>query len=475
MNTLTGIRVRFAPSPTGNLHIGGLRTALFNWLFARHNKGTFLLRIEDTDIERSKPEFLHSIMGALEWCSITSDEEPVIQTHSIEIHKKLIKQLLDEEKAYRCYCPLSTDVENMDYFRYGSFCRTKKPLTTDQSFVVRIKLPHDQKRIEFNDLIYGPISFPVDQFDDFIIARSDGTPIYNFVVVADDVAMKITHIIRGEEHLQNTPKQIILYNALGYSVPYFAHLPLILGPSGTKLSKRDAATSVLDYKKNGYLPQALCNYLVRLGWSHGDQEVFSIDELINYFTLDGVGKKGAIFDQKKLDWLNGVYLRKMDNQELVDLIQRDVDHNFCADLSTWNHTQLLGLVNLYKERVSTLLELSSKLRNLYFHNQPLDDREVAQWVQENAVTNLTKIVEDLIRSDTYDLEYLKNLIKTTSKNAGIPLVELAQPIRLALTATTSSPGIFELMDLLGKDETIHRLKNFITIVTESSSKKGKKE
>lgn len=470
-NDMSGVRVRFAPSPTGHLHIGSLRTALFNWLFARHTKGTFLLRIEDTDIERSKPEFTASIFTALEWLSIDVDEPYAIQTHSIDIHKTLIKKLLDEGKAYRCYCPLSTDVENMDYFRYGSFCRMKEPLTTDQSYVVRIKLPHDQNRIEFNDLIYGPVSFPLDQFDDFIIARSDGTPIYNFVVVADDAAMKITHVIRGEEHLQNTPKQIILYQALGFKIPHFAHLPLILGPSGSKLSKRDGATSVLDYRKNGYLAHALCNYLVRLGWSHGDQEIFSIDELINFFTIEGVGKKGSIFDHKKLDWVNGIYLRQTDNQAIIDLIQRDVDHNFCADLSKWTHKQLLGLISLYKERATTLVELSSKLRALYLHNQSITDEDKEQWVRENTIKHLSSVVDELVKTEDYTPEYLKNLLKMVSKNAGIPFVELAQPLRLALTTTTSSPGIYELMDLLGKKETVDRIKNFITIITESTSKK----
>jgi glutamyl-tRNA synthetase len=465
------VRVRFAPSPTGHLHIGGLRTALFNWLFARHNKGTFLLRIEDTDIERSKPEYLHSILSALEWALIMGDEEPVIQTHSVETHKKLIKKLLDEGKAYKCYCPLATDVESINYFRYGSLCRMKEPLATDQSYVVRIKLPHDQEHITFNDLIRGPVSFPLDQFDDFIIARSDGTPIYNFVVVADDAAMEITHVIRGEDHIPNTPKQIVLYNALGFQIPKFAHLPLILGPSGAPLSKRDAATSVLDYRKNGYLAHALCNYLVRLGWSHGDQEIFSIDELINYFTLENVGKKGAIFDQKKLDWVNGIYLRQTSDQEIIDLIQRDVDHNFCADLSQWTHKQLVGFIALYKERSSTLLELSSKLRALYLHNQPISEEEKIQWIKENTVLYLRTVVEELVKSSQYSSEYLKNLIKTISKNVGIPLVELAQPIRLALTATTSSPGIFELMDLLGKNETVKRLEQFITKIAESNSEK----
>ncbi len=458
------VRVRFAPSPTGHLHIGGLRTTLFNWLFARHNKGAFLLRIEDTDLERSKPEFVYSILEALDWCAISSDETVHIQSHSIEIHKKLIQKLLDEGKAYRCYCPPSTDIENMDYYRYGSFCRMREQVTVDQPFVVRIKLPTDKTHIEFSDLIYGPISFALDQFDDFIIARSDGTPVYNFVVVADDAAMKITHVIRGEEHLQNTPKQILLYQALGYDIPAFAHLPLILGPSGSKLSKRDGATAVVDYKKNGYLAAALCNYLVRLGWSHGDQEVFAVDELITYFSLDGVNKKAAIFDHKKLDWLNGVYLRKTDNQEIINLIQRDVDHAFCADLSQWSHNQLIGFIGLYKERCVTLLELSNKIRSLYFHDQEIPAGELEAWLKEDTVHFLQQCIEYFQTMPEYNAEQIKQFFKTFSKTENVPLVELAQPARLALTATVASPGVFELMALLGKDETVSRLRRFITLI-----------
>lgn len=467
------VRVRFAPSPTGNLHIGGLRTALFNWLFARHFQGTFLLRIEDTDIERSTPEFFDSILGALDWVSITSDEPLVIQSHALDMHKKLIKQLLDDGKAYRCYCPVSTDAESLDYFRYGSLCRMREPVETDQPYVVRIKLPTDQTRIEFNDLIYGPISFPVDQFDDFIIARSDGTPVYNFVVVADDAAMKITHVIRGEEHLQNTPKQIILYQALGYSVPYFAHLPLILGPSGSKLSKRDGATSVLDYKKNGYLAHALCNYLVRLGWSHGDQEVFTIDELINHFTLEGVNKKGSIFDHKKLDWLNGLYIRSMNNQELIDYIQRDVNHNFCATFTHWSHEQLLGFIALYKERCITLVELNEKLCSLHDPSHEISEADRIMWIQENTLVYLENLLACIKKNEEYSLEFIKNCTKMVCKESSIQLVALAQPLRLALTATTASPGIFELMELLGKEETVHRIERFIQIMAQYKVKKVK--
>ena len=464
------VRVRFAPSPTGHLHIGGLRTALFNWLFARHTKGLFFLRIEDTDLERSKPEFLASILTALDWTSLHSDEPHVIQTHSIELHKKLIQKLLNEGKAYKCYCPPAYDSESMNYSQYGSLCRDVTPRNDEQSFVVRLKIPRQQERIEFNDLIRGPVSFPLDQFDDFIIARSDGTPVYNFVVVADDVTMKITHVIRGEDHISNTPKQIFIYHALGYSLPEFAHIPLILGTTGARLSKRDAATSVLDYRSNGYLPQALCNYLVRLGWSHGDQEIFSLDELIRSFSLENVGKKGAIFDQKKLDWVNSVYIKQMGSQELLDIILKDIDKDLARDLLKWTHEQLLGFIGLYKDRSSTLLEIVSYLRTLYYNDKAISAELQQEWFKESTLSTLHNVLNMIKDSDEFNVDFLKKNLKELAQKNKSAFSDIAHPIRLALTSITSSPGIYELIILLGKDETVNRLESCIKIITDSLSK-----
>jgi glutamyl-tRNA synthetase len=353
------VRVRFAPSPTGHLHIGGLRTALFNWLFARHHGGAFLLRIEDTDVERSTKEYRDSILESFAWTELVHDEEIVTQSDRIEEHRKVADQLIANGKAYRCFCSPEEvasrygHAAHEDFFvKYDGHCRTRLAQAddNDRSHVVRFKLPTDRNEIVFQDLIKGPITIGLDQLDDFIILRSGGYPMYNFVVVVDDAYMGITHIIRGEEHIINTPKQILLYEACEYSVPFFLFFSLILGPSGDKLSKRDGATSVVEYRREGYIPHALLNYLARLGWSHGDQEIFSLSELIEYFSLDRVGNKGAIFDFEKLAWINGMYIREMDEQSLIDAIIRDVDHNFIGlgdDLEGWipylAKTKLLGI------------------------------------------------------------------------------------------------------------------------------------
>ena len=343
-------RVRFAPSPTGNLHIGGLRAAIFNWLFAHHHKGAFVIRIEDTDRARSTQEYTDSIIDSLAWMQIKSDEPLHIQSEFESKHKEYLQRLLSEGNAYKCYCSTEELESRLDANqKYDLCCRDKEcPELEERPYVVRFKVPESIERLTFTDLIRGEITFERDQLDDFIIARSDGTPVYNFVVVIDDAEMKINYVIRGEEHLGNTPKQILLYNALGFDEPQWAHLPLILSPNGGKLSKRDGAVSVLEYKKDGYLPEALLNYLVRLGWSHGDQEVFTRQELIDLFTLEAVGKSGAAFDVEKLDWLNGLFIRNMTAEALLDYIQTTMglDLNF-AD---WSQEQVIALINLYKER-----------------------------------------------------------------------------------------------------------------------------
>ncbi len=468
MNT---IRVRFAPSPTGYLHIGGLRTALFNWLFARHNKGKFLIRIEDTDVERSKQEYTDSILASLAWTGIESDEAPVIQSQRIDEHKKIIEYLLEHNKAYRCFCAPEEIIERnkkrygADYLfsQYDEFCRTKKIAVHDKrkSHVIRFALPHDVQEVVFDDLIRGSVSFALEQFDDFIIARSDGRPMYNFVVVIDDAFMRISHVIRGEDHISNTPKQILLYQACGYAIPHFAHLPLILGPSGDRLSKRDAATSVLEYKQQGYLPAAFINYLVRLGWSHGDQELFASDELINYFSLGDVSKKGAIFDQQKLDWLNGVYIRQTAGQDIADIITRDIMPSLYDQLEKWNEQQILGLIALYKQRAKTLLEIAQELIALHKGPITFDENDIAKWITTDIGEYLPILIQRLEQQESFISDDLSDMIKQCSKEWNIKLVQIAQPIRIALVGKTSSPGIFELLALLGKQESIHRLQNLL--------------
>src|ERR1700733_99493 len=302
MSVPGSVRVRFAPSPTGHLHIGGMRSAIFNWLFARHNNGSFLLRIEDTDRERSKQEYTDSILASFAWMRIDWDEPVVIQSERAKRHQEVAQKLYAQGKAYYCICTPEQVQDRLaaqsgfdiNFMKYDGLCRN----ASHTKGALRFKIPDDITEVTFHDLIRDTITIGIDQLDDFILVRSDGTPMYNFVVVVDDADMKISHVIRGEEHIANTPKQILLYQACGFPLPYFAHLPMILGPDGNKLSKRDAATGVFEYKQLGYIPDPLFNYLVRLGWSHGDQEIFTREEVIQFFDLAHVGKKGAIFDQQ---------------------------------------------------------------------------------------------------------------------------------------------------------------------------------
>lgn len=460
------IRVRFAPSPTGHLHVGGLRAALFNWLFARHYGGTFLLRIEDTDIERSQAVYTDSLLQALEWCSLRSDEPVLIQSQRLPEHRQLIEKMLAQGTAYKCYCTVEElekrlRPDSAGFTKYDQKCRDCGPQSLKLPFVVRFKLPADRDSITFHDMVHGPISFNLDTLDDFIMVRSDGTPMYNFVVVADDAFMRITHVIRGEEHLSNTPKQILIYEALGYQIPKFAHLPLILGPSGNKLSKRDAAVAVIDYKKQGFLPWALCNYLARLGWSHGDQEIFTREEMIQYFTLEHVSKKGAIFDIKKLEWVNSVYLRSTGAQELLEYIIQEYDPAFGITVKDWNREQIIQAIALYKERVKTVRELLDEIILLYSGPGAIpSDKEYAtiilparEWLQET--------IKVLTLLETWDIATVTNAIQELIKKAGIKLPALAYPLRIALVGKTASPGIFELITLIGKEKTVQRIQKLL--------------
>jgi glutamyl-tRNA synthetase len=465
---MSSIRVRFAPSPTGHLHIGGLRAALFNWLYARHNGGSFVIRIEDTDLERSKQEYTDSILASFAWCGISSDEPIVIQSERIAEHTKVIQELLKNKRAYYCYCTQAEvttrhGVEPEDPYtavKYDGRCRNRTPSPDDagKPYAIRFALPQDRSTISFNDLIRGTVTFDMDQFDDFIIARSDGSPMYNFVVVVDDHHMKISHVIRGEDHISNTPKQIFLYEACGFPVPQFAHLPLILGPEGNRLSKRDAATSVLEYRLNGYLPDALLNYLVRLGWSHGDQEVFTREELVSFFTLEAVGKKGSIFDQAKLDWINSVYIRARTPDSLVSYIHEHMDPAFASTCKKWDQATLSAAVALYQDRVATVRELMQEVRLL--HDGPFEytDEDFAAWASS---ADQKKIIETLRVAcqgmTSWTKDALSHEVKALAKQYDVKLVALAQPIRLALIGKTAGPGVFDMAALVGQQETVQRL------------------
>lgn len=466
----SAVRVRFAPSPTGHLHVGGLRTALFNWLFARHHNGSFLLRIEDTDTERSEQRYLDSILSSLAWCKLNHDEPLVVQSQRFDLYRQMAYDLLAQGKAYRCYCtPVelekrlgSNAADGMGYVKYDGTCRN---ITTiiDKPFCIRFKLPEHFSSIIVQDIIKGFIEFPADQFDDFIIVRTDGGIMYNFGVVIDDAAMKITHVIRGEEHLVNTPKQMLLYEAFGYEMPQFGHVPLILGPDGSKLSKRDAATAVIDYKDNGYLPDALCNYLVRLGWSHGDQEIFTRDELIQFFTLEAIGAKGSIFDVQKLNWINSVYIKSNSNEALIKQLS-DLDSLFVSRLSTWSSLQIETAIALFKERVSTLVELADKVSLV--HNGP-----TSYQMHETVTAQTPAILEDVLHAfhqNDFTRESLPPLLKEISKKYNVAFAFVAQPIRIALTGLSEMPAVYDLLLLCGKDTSILRISAFLEYLKNQS-------
>lgn len=463
MDSLTTktIRVRFAPSPTGHLHIGGMRSAIFNWLFARHNKGSFLLRIEDTDVERSKQEYTDSILASFAWMQVDWDEPVVIQSERIARHQEIARQLLDQGKAYYCICSQEQIIERIknkpgfdaNFIKYDGFCRDKK-LTTG---AIRFRIPTNCHAIEWHDLIRDLIRIEPEQLDDFIIVRSDGTPMYNFVVVIDDADMRISHVIRGEEHIANTPKQILLYQACDFALPQFAHLPMILGPDGSKLSKRDAATGVFEYKSAGYLPDALFNYLVRLGWAHGDQEIFTKDEMISYFDLAQVGKKGAIFDQQKLDWINGVYMRNTSDAQLLEIILKDVCPTFATDMPRWQRETLLLLINIYKQRSKIVKELVEDIKVLYHAPTTYPDADIAQWITASTSQELQEARTLLDQQLTFAADSLNHLFKDWTKSKNIKITVIAQPLRLALIGKTSGPGVFDLMAVLGKHETLARV------------------
>ena len=458
---MTQVRVRFAPSPTGQLHIGNFRTALFNWLFARHHNGIFLVRIEDTDPERSKQEYTDLILDTLSWVSISPDEPIVIQSNRLAEYKEKVDELINQKKAYRCYCTqdeIKQRAGNDLFIKYDGLCRNRTD-QPDAPYAIRFRIPDDVTHIAFDDMIRGPISFERDQLDDFIIVRSDEWPTYNFVVVIDDEFMNITHIIRGEDHISNTPKQILLYQAFGFAVPQFAHLPLILGPSGDRLSKRDAATSVLEYKQEGYLPDAFINYLARLGWAHGDQEVFSRQELINYFTIDAVGKKGSIFDLAKLQWLNGVYIKNMPTHDLIMYLHTELSIDFKVIFGDWDTAQYTAAIDLYKDRVNTLKQLMAELHILYQGIQEYDSHDYSKWITNDTVLHLEKIVE-LLQKEQFSSSCF-DMLKLLAKDLNIKIVQLMQPLRLALIGKSSGPGVCELINIIGIPGSIERIRALI--------------
>lgn len=471
------VRTRFAPSPTGFLHIGGARTALFNYLFTRHQGGEFILRVEDTDYERSTPEAVQAILQGLEWLGLGYDEGPFYQTQHMERYKTVLQALVEQDQAYRCYC----SKERLDQLRekqiaqkvkarYDGHCRSL-PEAQEGPYVIRFKNPAEGV-VSFEDLILGPISVANTELDDLILARSDGTPTYNFTVVVDDWDMKITHVIRGNDHINNTPRQINLFKALGVTPPRYGHIPMILDESGKKLSKRTGAASVMEYREQGILPQALLNYLVRLGWAHGNQEIFSMEELIRYFDLPAVNKSGAAINPQKLLWLNQQYLQKSSLEELrpefIWQLQRLEIAIEKSDLDT------LSIIALQRERCKTLREMAEKSQFFYTEELPYDSAAIETQINELALKRLSLVADRLKALSDWLPENIHSLLKDLCTEEECKMQELAQPLRIALTGGTLSPPIDKTAYLLGKHKTQLRIIAFLKLFgAEDLDNKGK--
>lgn len=450
---------RFAPSPTGYLHIGGLRTALYNYLWARKTGGKFRLRIEDTDMARNSEDALKAILQAFEWVGLEYDEEVEYQSKRMDIYKGYIQKLLDEDKAYYCYM----SKEELDALRESQIASNQTPRYDGRyrdfkgtppagiDPVVRIKAPKDGQ-ICFIDGVKSEMVFSCDQVDDFIIARSDGTPIYNFVVVIDDALMGITEVLRGDDHLTNTAKQIVIYEALGFNVPKFYHIPMINNPEGKKLSKRDGATDVMEYKNLGYLPEALLNFLVRLGWSHGDQEIFSMEEMLTLFDPNNINKSASSYNAEKLLWLNAHYIKNKSNQELAEILK-------FYGCEIHGHDKVEMLLDLCKERAQTMLELKNSIELIIQTPSSYDEGGVKKFITDDMI-KILDIYAKMIMDYDGDLHLAcdyESITKPFITQYALKMPQLFQPIRLALTGSTQAPSVYDIMAILGKNEVLKRI------------------
>jgi glutamyl-tRNA synthetase len=464
------IRTRFAPSPTGFLHIGGARTALFNWLYTRRHGGTFILRIEDTDQVRSTEESTRAILDAMAWLGLSWDEGPYFQAERVQIHREMVEKLIAEGKAYYCTCtPEELEAKRKKALaegrkpKYDGMCRDRG-LARSADSVVRFRGPEVGVTV-VHDLIKGNISFNNEELDDLIIERADGYPTYNFAVVVDDAQMGITHVIRGDDHVNNTPKQIQIYEALGYEVPLFGHVPMILGADKSRLSKRHGATSVMAYQEMGFLPEALVNYLVRLGWSHGDQEIFTLEELIQAFSLESVGKSASVFNPEKLLWLNQHYIMGCPAQRLTEMMVPFWEKRG-FDTSVQPFTA--KVVSDLRQRAKTLVEMADS-GAFYFQEEIAYDPEAAhKFLTPEYAGHLEAVAEGIPGLADYTKEGLETFLRSLSEERGTKLKWIAQTLRVALTGKTVSPGIDEVMVTLGKERVIARIRRAIAQIGSTS-------
>lgn len=465
---MTQVRVRFAPSPTGFLHIGGVRTALFNWLFARQQKGVFILRIEDTDQSRSTDESIQAIIEGMKWVGLDWDEGPYRQTERMDLYRSHAMKLFENGKAYWCVCKAEelearrkeAEAKGLSP-RYDGRCRTLGITNPTGDAALRFKAPQEGQTV-VEDLIKGKVVFDNHVLDDLIILRSNGYPTYNFSVVVDDALMNITHVVRGDDHLTNTPRQVPIFEALGFPVPRFGHLPMILGSDKSRLSKRHGATSIMVYKDMGYLPEAMVNYLVRLGWSHGDQELFTREELIEKFSWKNVQTSPAVFNPDKLLWLNAEYIKTSPASHvaraLVPLLE---GAGLKDDVRSMSGDWLAQLVVLVRERTKTLVEMVDWVRPYFGQAVTFDEEAAKKFLTPAIAPVLGKLLERFEAFPAFSKQEWEESFKRLVEEEGMKMGQLAQPVRVALTGRTASPGLFEVMETLGRERTLFRLRKGI--------------
>ncbi|MGQ7843051.1 glutamate--tRNA ligase [Granulosicoccus sp. 3-233] len=467
------VRTRFAPSPTGYLHIGGARTALFSYLFARKHGGDFILRIEDTDRERSSEESVQAILDGMSWLGLEHDEGPFYQTQRFDRYREVIRQLMDSGHAYHCYCT----PEELDAMREEATARKEKPRyngfwrdrteTPPEGVkpVVRFRNPLDGK-VTIDDAVKGQIVIDNRELDDLVIMRSDGTPTYNLTVVVDDMDMEITHVIRGDDHVNNTPRQINILEALGAARPVYAHLPMILGEDGKRMSKRHGAVSVMQYQADGYLPEALLNYLVRLGWSHQDQELFTADEMRDLFSLEAVNRSGSVFDVKKLDWVNQQYLQKADADYLGAALQ---PYMASLNIDTAAGAPLSAVADLLRDRASTLVQMAESARYFYEAPASYDEKAKAKQFKPAAADVLQDAASRFAALESWDAGSIQAAMEAAVEALGIGFGKLGQPLRLAVTGGTQSPSMNDTLALIARDDVLARLEQAIAVCREQSA------
>ncbi len=461
------VKTRFAPSPTGFLHIGGVRTALFAWLYAKRHGGTFVLRIEDTDRERSTEEAIQVILDGMEWLKLRPDEGPLYQTDRFERYRAVVEQLVEQGHAYRCYCS-KEELDEMraaqrargEKPRYDGRCRERREPVPGVDPVIRFRNP-DEGTVVVEDDVHGQVEFDNSELDDVVLMRSDGVPTYNFSVVVDDMDMGITHVIRGDDHLNNTPRQINIYHALKAQPPRFAHVPMILGPDGSKLSKRHGAVSVLEYRQEGYLPEALLNFLVRLGWSHGDQEIFSREEMIELFDTRDVNKAASSFNPEKLMWLNQQYIMKADPRRMALDLGWQLER---LGVKTEGGPDLEKLVEAYRQRAQTMHEMAQSALFFFRDFEEYHEKAAKTHLRPVALEPLTRVRDGLMVLEDWRAEPIHEIVQGAADALELKLGKVAQPIRVAVSGGPVSPPIDVTLELLGRDKTIERLNRAIEYV-----------